>query len=150
MGYPITPVSWKRARMATSIPSRATPPIAAAGGNTESGAPVSTDMVCRPMELLRTTSQFLRGLISDVFLRHLFVKSGSNIVYFCPISSHISNKFLAIIIIECYIITRGGVEMLGELFAVAQAAECLKTCDKTIRRMIKVDKLAEFKIGSRM
>ena len=39
--------------------------------------------------------------------------------------------------------------MSDELFTVAQAAEYLKVCDKTIRRMIKANKLPAFKIGSR-
>lgn len=39
--------------------------------------------------------------------------------------------------------------MPDELFTVAQAAEYLKVCDKTIRRMIKANKLTAFKIGSR-
>lgn len=39
--------------------------------------------------------------------------------------------------------------MPDEFFTVAQAAEYLKVCDKTIRRMIKANKLTAFKIGSR-
>lgn len=39
--------------------------------------------------------------------------------------------------------------MPDELFTVAQAAEYLKVCEKTIRRIIKANKLTAFRIGSR-
>lgn len=39
--------------------------------------------------------------------------------------------------------------MSDELFTIAQAAAYLKVCDKTIRRMIKSNKITASKIGSR-
>ena len=39
--------------------------------------------------------------------------------------------------------------MKDELFTVAQAAEYLKVCDKTVRRMIASKELVASKVGSR-
>lgn len=39
--------------------------------------------------------------------------------------------------------------MADELFTVAQAAEYLKVCDKTVRRMIASKELVASKVGSR-
>ena len=40
--------------------------------------------------------------------------------------------------------------MKDELFTVAQAAEYLKVCDKTVRRMIASKELVASKVGSRI
>lgn len=39
--------------------------------------------------------------------------------------------------------------MAEEILTIAQAAEYLQVCDKTIRRMIKANKLIASKVGSR-
>lgn len=48
-----------------------------------------------------------------------------------------------------YLTKWGECDMSDELFTVAQAAEYLKVCDITIRRMIASKKLVASKIGSR-
>ncbi len=39
--------------------------------------------------------------------------------------------------------------MADELFTIAQAAKYLQVCDKTVRRLIKADKLIASKVGDR-
>lgn len=39
--------------------------------------------------------------------------------------------------------------MADELFTIAQAAQYLKVCDKTVRRLIKTNKLLASKVGDR-
>ena len=39
--------------------------------------------------------------------------------------------------------------MADEIFTIAQAAEYLKVCDKTVRRLIKSNQLTASKIGNR-
>lgn len=43
----------------------------------------------------------------------------------------------------------GCVVMSDELFTVAQAADYLQVCEKTVRRLIKSNKLTASKIGNR-
>ena len=39
--------------------------------------------------------------------------------------------------------------MLDTLLTVSQTAEYLKVCEKTVRRLIKANKLSAYRIGSR-
>ena len=48
-----------------------------------------------------------------------------------------------------YLTKWGECVMADELFTVAQAAEYLKVCDKTVRRMIASKELVASKVGSR-
>ena len=48
-----------------------------------------------------------------------------------------------------YLTKWSGYAMKDELFTVAQAAEYLKVCDKTVRRMIASKELFASKVGSR-
>lgn len=48
-----------------------------------------------------------------------------------------------------YLMKWGECAMADELFTVAQAAEYLKVCDKTVRRMIASKELVASKVGSR-
>ena len=51
--------------------------------------------------------------------------------------------------IMIYLTKWGECAMADELFTVAQAAEYLKVCDKTVRRMIASKELVASKVGSR-
>lgn len=51
--------------------------------------------------------------------------------------------------IMIYLTKWGECVMADELFTVAQAAEYLKVCDKTVRRMIASKELVASKVGSR-
>ena len=48
-----------------------------------------------------------------------------------------------------YLTIWGEYAMIDELLPVAQAAEYLKVCDKTVRRMIASKELVASKVGSR-
>lgn len=71
-------------------------------------------------------------------------------VLLCLINSQkIPTNTLHSVKIMIYLTNWGEYAMKDELLTVAQAAEYLKVCDKTVRRMIASKELVASKVGSR-